>query len=63
MKGMWTCGHVEVKSLSSDDIRKKILVMDDEDMVGDIACQMLDYLGFDAVHVLDGEAAIQEFLA
>ena len=49
--------------MSSDEIRKKILVMDDEDMVGDIACQMLDYLGFDAVHVLDGKAAIQEFLA
>lgn len=53
---------MEVRSLSSDDIRKRILVMDDEDMVGDIACQMLDYLGFDAVHVLDGQAAIQEFV-
>ena len=49
--------------MSSDEIRKKILVMDDEEMVGDIACQMLDYLGFDAVHVLDGKAAIQKFLA
>lgn len=48
-------------SLGSDEIRKKILVMDDEDMVGDIACQMLDYLGFDTVHVLDGQAAILEF--
>lgn len=35
--------------------------MDDEDMVGEIACQMLDYLGYDAVHVLDGQTAIQEF--
>ncbi len=32
--------------------------MDDEDMVGEIAIQMLDYLGFDAVHVTDGVAAI-----
>lgn len=48
--------------MSSDETRKKILVMDDEDMVGDIACQMLDYLGFDAVHVVDGQAAIKEFL-
>lgn len=57
------CGSLEVKSLSSSEIRKKILVMDDEDMVGEIACQMLDYLGFDAVHVVDGKAAIQEFLS
>ena len=57
-----TCVPLEVKSLSSDEIRKKILVMDDEEMVGEIACQMLDYLGFDAVHVLDGKAAIEEFL-
>ena len=47
--------------MSNDEIRKKILVMDDEDMVGEIACQMLSYLGFDAVHVFDGKAAIQEF--
>jgi len=47
--------------LSNDEIRKKILIMDDEDMVGEIACQMLDYLGYDSVHVLDGQAAIQEF--
>ena len=57
------CGPLEVKSLSSDEIRKKILVMDDEEMVGEIACQMLDYLGFDAVHVLDGQAAIQEYVS
>lgn len=47
--------------MSNDETRRKILVMDDEDMVGEIACQMLDYLGYDSVHVLDGEAAIQEF--
>lgn len=35
--------------------------MDDEGMVGEIACQMLDYLGYEAVHVFDGQAAIQEF--
>lgn len=46
-----------------EETRKKILVMDDEDMVGEIACQMLDYLGFDAVHVFDGKAAIEEFQA
>lgn len=52
---------MEDRPLSNDGKRKKILIMDDEEMVGEIACQMLDYLGFDAVHVLDGHAAIQEF--
>jgi CheY-like chemotaxis protein len=47
--------------LSNEEKRKKILVMDDEDMVGEIACQMLDFLGFDAVHVFDGQAAIETF--
>lgn len=41
--------------------KKKILVMDDEDMVGEIACQMLEYLGFEAVHVTDGLDAIEEY--
>jgi len=35
--------------------------MDDEMMVGEIACQMLDYLGYDAKHVLDGTEAIKEY--
>ena len=35
--------------------------MDDEDMVGEIACQMLKYLGFEAVWVADGTAAIKEY--
>lgn len=35
--------------------------MDDEDMVGEIACQMLEYLGFEAVHVTDGLDAIEEY--
>ena len=41
--------------------KKKILVMDDEDMVGEIACQMLEYLGFEAVHVADGLDAVEEY--
>ena len=41
--------------------KKKILVMDDEDMVGEIACQMLEYLGFDAVRVVDGNDAVREY--
>lgn len=35
--------------------------MDDEDMVGEIACQMLEYLGFDALRVADGADAIKEY--
>ena len=55
------CGPLEVEPLKTDDTRKKILVMDDEDMVGEIACQMLKYLGYDAVHVFDGKAAVDAF--
>ncbi len=35
--------------------------MDDEDMVGEIACQMLEYLGFEAVRVADGADAVREY--
>lgn len=35
--------------------------MDDEDMIGEIACQMLIHLGYDGSHVKDGEAAIEEY--
>lgn len=35
--------------------------MDDELMIGEIACQMLVFLGYDALHVKDGKEAIQLF--
>ena len=35
--------------------------MDDEDMVGEIACMMLKYLGFEAVWVASGVQAIEEY--
>lgn len=35
--------------------------MDDEDMVGEIACQMLEFLGFVGVHVFDGMSAIEAY--
>lgn len=35
--------------------------MDDEDMIGEIACQMLIHLGYDGHHVKDGETAIEEY--
>jgi CheY-like chemotaxis protein len=47
--------------LQTKEIKKKILVMDDEDMVGEIACQMLQFLGFDGVWVANGAEAIQEY--
>lgn len=36
--------------------------MDDEDMVGEIACQMMIHLGYDATHVKDGQIAIDEYV-
>ncbi len=47
--------------MQTKEPRKKILIMDDEDMVGEIACQMLDYLGFDAVWVANGVEAVKEY--
>ena len=41
--------------------KKKILIMDDEIMVGEIATQMFEYLGYEAKHVLDGEEALAEY--
>lgn len=35
--------------------------MDDEEMVGEITCQMLGFLGFEGVHVYDGLEAIREY--
>lgn len=40
----------------------RILVMDDEDMVGEIACQMMSHLGYEATHVKDGRAAINAYV-
>ena len=37
---------------------KKILIMDDEVMIGEIACQMLSFMGCQAVHVISGEEAL-----
>jgi len=40
---------------------KKVLVMDDEEIVADIAEQMLSYLGYEAVVVGSGEEAVRLF--
>jgi CheY-like chemotaxis protein len=41
--------------------KKKILVMDDEEMIGDVACQIIEIMGLDAVWVADGMDAVQEY--
>jgi CheY-like chemotaxis protein len=51
----------EETPLVSQEKKKKILVMDDEDMVGEIACQMVEFLGFKAVRVVDGVEAVKEY--
>ncbi len=47
--------------MSSSEGNKKILIMDDETMIGEIACQMLSFLGFQALHVTRGEDAIKVY--
>jgi two-component system, cell cycle sensor histidine kinase and response regulator CckA len=44
--------------VASDGKKIKILIMDDEEIVGDIAKQMLAYLGYEAVLVKDGSEAL-----
>jgi len=47
--------------LVSVERKNAVLVMDDEDMVGEIVCQMLQYLDFEAVRVTNGADAIVEY--
>jgi len=44
--------------VGSAEGKKKILVMDDETMIGEIACQMLSFIGCQSLHVTSGEEAI-----
>jgi len=39
--------------------RKKVLIFDDEQIIGDIACQMLDFYGCDGVHVTTVSETVQ----
>ncbi len=36
--------------------------MDDEEMVGEIAIHLFKYIGYDAVHVKDGEEAVRKYV-
>ena len=44
--------------MASENPKGKILIMDDEEIVGDIAKQMLDFLGYDVVLVKEGREAV-----
>ncbi len=54
-------GVLKEQPLQKNEQRKKILIMDDEEMVGDIACQMLEFLGFSAVWVANGADAVKQY--
>ncbi|MGW8193382.1 MAG: response regulator [Desulforhopalus sp.] len=41
--------------------KRCVLVMDDEELIGDIISQMLQHFGFDTIRVADGSAAIRKF--
>lgn len=47
--------------MQKNERKTKILIMDDEDMVGEIACQMLEFLGFAAFWVANGADAVREY--
>jgi CheY-like chemotaxis protein len=47
--------------LADKELKGKVLIMDDEEMVGEIACQMLIHLGYEAMHVKDGREAVDEY--
>ena len=44
-----------------DNSRRKILVFDDEELVGDIVCRMLTHFECDAVHVFTFSDALKEY--
>lgn len=52
--------EIEVSQVSIDS-PKKILIFDDEQIVGDIACQMLEYFKCESVHVTNAESAIEAY--
>ena len=49
--------------MTSEGRVKKILIMDDEEIVGDIARQMLIYLGYEVLLVKDGQEALSQYKA
>jgi CheY-like chemotaxis protein len=49
----------EPASASREPAKLRVLVMDDEEMIRDLAATMLDLLGYDVVTTENGEAALQ----
>ncbi|MEJ2544104.1 MAG: response regulator [Calditrichaceae bacterium] len=47
--------------MSEAENRKTILVIDDEEMIRDIAQDMLNHLGYNIVSAADGESAVEVF--
>jgi two-component system, cell cycle sensor histidine kinase and response regulator CckA len=47
--------------MTSEAAKINILIMDDEEIVGDIARQMLNYLGYNVVLVKDGQEAVSQY--
>lgn len=70
-QGSGTTFHIYLPAFFEGDSKEKImgkvsgmgriLVMDDEQMVGNIACTMLQFLGYNAELVKDGSEAIELF--
>lgn len=47
--------------MGSAEGKKKVLIMDDEVMIGEIACQMLSFIGCESTHVTSGEESIEVY--
>lgn len=45
----------------TEESRKKILIFDDEQIIGDIACQMFDFYGCDGIHVTTADEAVATY--
>ncbi|WP_457575907.1 response regulator [Desulfomarina sp.] len=48
--------------MGDEEKKRRILIMDDEEMVGEIAIHLFKYIGYDAVHVKDGEEAVRKYV-
>ncbi|WP_136810475.1 response regulator [Desulfosediminicola flagellatus] len=49
--------------MTDNTMKQSVLIMDDEEMVGEIACQLIAHLGYEATHVKDGQEAVTEYIS
>lgn len=54
-------GADNVVSLESANCRGRVMVMDDQQMLHDVAEAMLDELGYQTLHAVDGEQAVEMY--